>query len=159
LGQTLYEILVVEKGERAFDRFSLKDSGAYIDFAVLRDGIPMPAAELAQAIADKEFGLEAKLFKNILLPTGYTLTASEDLGDGVVRVTLVRDQIGVLADGTVVPCCLDHDGDIPLGNLFEMTLDEILSSPRAKAIYDGFTMHRCAEDLCRRCMRAGYYRQ
>ena len=71
----------------------------------------------------------------------------------------LRDQIGVLADGTVVPCCLDHDGDIPLGNLFEMTLDEILSSPRAKAIYDGFTMHRCAEDLCRRCMRAGYYRQ
>ena len=71
----------------------------------------------------------------------------------------LRDQIGILCDGTVVPCCLDHDGDIPLGNLFEMTLDEILSSPRAKAIYDGFTAHRCAEDLCRRCMRAGYYRQ
>ena len=70
----------------------------------------------------------------------------------------LRDQIGVLADGTVVPCCLDHDGDIPLGNLFTQSLEEILSSPRAKAIYDGFSAHRCAEDLCRRCMRAAYYR-
>ena len=70
----------------------------------------------------------------------------------------LRDQIGVLADGTVVPCCLDHDGDIPLGNLFTQSLDEILSSPRAAAIYDGFTAHKCREDLCRRCMRAGYYR-
>lgn len=29
----------------------------------------------------------------------------------------LRDHIGVLCDGTVVPCCLDHEGDIPLGNL------------------------------------------
>jgi hypothetical protein len=59
----------------------------------------------------------------------------------------------------VVPCCLDHNGDIPLGNLFQQSLTEILSSPRARAIYDGFTAHRCSEELCRRCMRAGYYRE
>ncbi len=70
----------------------------------------------------------------------------------------LRDQVGVLCDGTVVPCCLDRDGDMALGNLFENTLDEILSSPRARAIYDGFTSHRCTEELCKRCMRAGYYR-
>lgn len=63
----------------------------------------------------------------------------------------LRNQIGVLADGTVVPCCLDHDGDIALGNLFVQTLDEILSSPRARAIYDGFTRHEAVESLCRRC--------
>ncbi|MBQ8248388.1 MAG: SPASM domain-containing protein [Clostridia bacterium] len=70
----------------------------------------------------------------------------------------LRDQIGVLCDGTVVPCCLDHNGDIPLGNLFTQTLDEILASPRSKAIYDGFTAHKCNDNLCKRCMRAGYYR-
>lgn len=70
----------------------------------------------------------------------------------------LRDQIGVLCDGTVVPCCLDGNGEIPLGNLFETSLDEILSAPRAKMIYDGFTKHECTEDLCKRCMRAGYYR-
>ena len=63
----------------------------------------------------------------------------------------LRNQIGVLADGTVVPCCLDHDGDIALGNLFEKSLEDILSSPRAKAIYDGFTRHEAVEPLCRRC--------
>ncbi len=70
----------------------------------------------------------------------------------------LRDQIGVLCDGTVVPCCLDSNGDISLGNLFESTLDEILSSERARAIYNGFTGHKCHEELCKRCMRAGYYR-
>lgn len=63
----------------------------------------------------------------------------------------LRNQIGVLADGTVVPCCLDHDGDIPLGNLFEQPLAEILASPRARAMYDGFTRHEAVEPLCRRC--------
>ncbi len=63
----------------------------------------------------------------------------------------LRDQIGVLCDGTVVPCCLDHEGDVPLGNLFERPLEEILNSPRARAIYDGFSNRAPAEALCRRC--------
>lgn len=63
----------------------------------------------------------------------------------------LRNQIGVLVDGTVVPCCLDHNGDIALGNLFDQPLEEILTSPRAKAIYDGFTRHEAVEPLCRRC--------
>lgn len=63
----------------------------------------------------------------------------------------LRDQIGILADGTVVPCCLDAEGSISLGNLFDSTLEEILAVPRAKALYDGFTAHFAAEPLCRRC--------
>lgn len=63
----------------------------------------------------------------------------------------LRNQIGILVDGRVVPCCLDHAGDITLGNLFEQSLDEILESPRAKALYDGFTCHTATEPLCRRC--------
>jgi radical SAM protein with 4Fe4S-binding SPASM domain len=68
----------------------------------------------------------------------------------------LRDQLGVLWDGTVVPCCLDHEGDIALGNLFTQEMDEILESPRAKAIYDGFTTRQAVEPLCRRC---GYARR
>ena len=63
----------------------------------------------------------------------------------------LRDQIGILADGTVVPCCLDADANLELGNLFDSMLDEILSSPRAKAIYDGFSRRRAVESLCRKC--------
>lgn len=61
------------------------------------------------------------------------------------------DQLGVLCDGTVVPCCLDHEGDIPLGNLFEQELDEILSFPRAQAICRGFAQGTAVEELCRKC--------
>lgn len=63
----------------------------------------------------------------------------------------LRDQVGVLWDGTVVPCCLDHEGDVPLGNLYETSLEEILSGPRAAAIYQGFSQGEAREDLCRRC--------
>lgn len=63
----------------------------------------------------------------------------------------LRDQIGVLCDGTVVPCCLDHAGSIPLGNLLESDLEAILSTPRAQAIYDGFSQGVAQEALCRRC--------
>ena len=63
----------------------------------------------------------------------------------------LRDQVGVLVDGTVVPCCLDHEGDIPLGNLFQNSLEEILSSPRARAIYDGFSQGQAREPLCQTC--------
>lgn len=68
----------------------------------------------------------------------------------------LRDQVGVLWDGTVVPCCLDHEGDIPLGNLYDQSLEEILESPRARAIYEGFSQERAAEELCRKC---GYARR
>jgi radical SAM protein with 4Fe4S-binding SPASM domain len=63
----------------------------------------------------------------------------------------LRDQIGVLADGTVVPCCLDHNGEIPLGNLFTQSMEEILSSCRANALYDGFSQRKAVEPLCRTC--------
>ena len=68
----------------------------------------------------------------------------------------LRDQLGVLCDGTVVPCCLDHEGDLALGNLFHQDMEEILASARAKSIYEGFSNRKAAEPLCRRC---GYARR
>ncbi|MDU1565670.1 MAG: SPASM domain-containing protein [Clostridium sp.] len=63
----------------------------------------------------------------------------------------LRDQIGILLDGTVVPCCLDSEGKIPLGNIFEKSLEQIITSERARNIYDGFSRRRAVEDLCKRC--------
>lgn len=68
----------------------------------------------------------------------------------------LRDQLGILCDGTVVPCCLDHEGALALGNLFQQELSEILESPRARAIYDGFSSRQAREPFCRRC---GYARR
>jgi len=63
----------------------------------------------------------------------------------------MRDHFGILCDGTVVPCCLDSDGAIALGNIFENDLSDILSSPRATAMKNGFECRRATEELCRRC--------
>lgn len=81
--------------------------------------------------------------------------SAPEAGEGCFCYGL-RDQIGILCDGTVVPCCLDHEGDLALGNLFEANLEDILSTPRAQAIYDGFSNRIAAEELCRKC---GYARR
>lgn len=70
----------------------------------------------------------------------------------------LRDQIGILCDGTVVPCCLDHNGDIPLGNLFREEMEEILRKPKAVAIYQGFANGTAMNPLCRRCGFAARFR-
>lgn len=70
----------------------------------------------------------------------------------------LRDQLGVLCDGTVVPCCLDHEGDLALGNLFTEELHDILDTPRARALFDGFSRRRPVEPLCRRCGYATRFR-
>ena len=104
-------------------------------------------------------GRGSTLAERIFLEYGETFDwpdmAAEDRGEGCFCHGL-RDHVGVLCDGTVVPCCLDHEGDIPLGNLLHEPLEEILQGPRARAVYDGFSRRRAAETLCRRC---GYARR
>ena len=68
----------------------------------------------------------------------------------------LRDQIGILCDGTVVPCCLDHEGDIALGNLHQESLEDILEKPRSQEIHLGFQRKKAVEELCRKC---GYARR
>ena len=70
---------------------------------------------------------------------------------GAVFCHGLRDHIGVLCDGTVVPCCLDGNGNIPLGNLLTQDLTDILSTPRAKAMVDGFSRRQPTEELCKKC--------
>ncbi len=63
----------------------------------------------------------------------------------------LRDQVGILVDGTVVPCCLDADGVINLGNIFETPLSKILSSEHATALRRSFEERSVTEPLCVRC--------
>jgi radical SAM protein with 4Fe4S-binding SPASM domain len=63
----------------------------------------------------------------------------------------LSQQIGIHADGTVVPCCFDKEAGIPLGNVLEQSFEEVLNSPRLKNIREGFQKHKLVEDLCQRC--------
>lgn len=118
--------------------------------AALEKSFPKPWAQERQGIrlAERTYLEHGEKF-------GWPDLSAEDGGEGVFCYGL-RDQIGVLWDGTVVPCCLDHEGDLALGNLLEQEMEEILQSPRAKAIYEGFSQRKAAEELCRKC---GYARR
>lgn len=78
-------------------------------------------------------------------------------GEAQVFCYGLRDQIGILVDGTVVPCCLDSEGNIPLGNILYTSLGDILNSDRAKAIYEGFSNRKAVEELCKKCGYAKRY--
>jgi radical SAM protein with 4Fe4S-binding SPASM domain len=63
----------------------------------------------------------------------------------------LKDQFGILADGTVVPCCLDSEGAINLGNIFVEDIETILNTPRARNLVEGFKCGVATEELCKRC--------
>ncbi|MBQ8380841.1 MAG: SPASM domain-containing protein [Clostridia bacterium] len=63
----------------------------------------------------------------------------------------LRHQIAVLADGTVVPCCLDSEGQMPLGNIFDTPLSDILKSETAVLMQKGFEEGRLYHPLCKKC--------
>ena len=102
---------------------------------------------------------DRKLAENLHLVTAPVFDwpdMSRPAGEGRVSCLGMRDHFGILADGTVVPCCLDSEGTVALGNAFERPLGEILDSPRARANADGFSRRTATEELCRRC---GYARR
>lgn len=63
----------------------------------------------------------------------------------------LTNQLGILADGTVVPCCLDSNGEIDLGNIFQNSLEDILNSDRAVNIKSNFAKGTILEPLCQKC--------
>lgn len=67
------------------------------------------------------------------------------------RCLALKEQIAILVDGTVVPCCLDNNGDIPLGNIFEETMEEILNKPKSQEIKRNFENGIITCKLCKTC--------
>lgn len=63
----------------------------------------------------------------------------------------LRDHIAILADGHVVPCCLDADANMKLGNIFTQKLAIILETTRAKDIKKGFEQRKVVEPICATC--------
>jgi hypothetical protein len=75
----------------------------------------------------------------------------EKTNDDSVRCYGLRDQIGVLVDGRIVPCCIDCDGAITLGNIFTDDIINVINSPLAKEIADGFRNGKAVHPYCKKC--------
>ncbi|MNH32245.1 hypothetical protein D3C79_926750 [compost metagenome] len=50
-----------------------------------------------------------------------------------------------------MPCCLDGEGVINLGNVHEKPFSEIVEGERANKIVEGFSRREAVEELCRKC--------
>ena len=101
----------------------------------------------------KGLRIRSKMFVEYGERFGWPDKNAEIQGDDIFCYGL-RDHFGILCDGTVVPCCLDSDGVISLGNIFENDIDSILSSNRATAMVKAFDCRTASEELCRRCAYA-----
>lgn len=62
------------------------------------------------------------------------------------------EKVAILVNGDVVPCCVDAEGALVLGNVRERPLVEILASARARAMREGFAEGRVVEPFCQRCL-------
>jgi len=70
---------------------------------------------------------------------------------GKGRCLALKEQIAILVDGTVVPCCLDNNGDIVLGNILKETIEDILNNPKSVTIKKNFENSIITCKLCNTC--------
>ncbi|KGR87028.1 radical SAM/SPASM domain-containing protein [Lysinibacillus odysseyi] len=101
-----------------------------------------------------EPGKGVKIAPNIYLNQDHefkwpSLLEPEYTGKGFCHA--LRSQAAVLVDGTVVPCCLDGEGVIKLGNVNEQSFSEIIEGERANNLVEGFSRREAVEELCRKC--------
>ena len=122
-------------------------------------------------LIEAEFGLDYRIEEKVVPGSGVKiaeriylnqdvefdwpdLKAEEDDGRGFCHA--LRNQAGILVDGTVIPCCLDGEGVINLGNVYDRPFSEIIEDERANRLYEGFSRREAVEELCRKC---GYRRR
>lgn len=110
--------------------------------------------DIQNASYGKDIKLEEGVFLSIKTPFKWPEINSKSTQEGTCYG--LRQQIAILVDGTVVPCCVDNNGDINLGNIFETTLDEIIASDKAQKIKRDFENNKCAHTLCKRCEYRSY---
>ncbi len=63
----------------------------------------------------------------------------------------LKDHIGILVNGDIVPCCLDANGLLKLGNIYKDDLDSIINSKKYKNMLEGFKRGEKRELLCKKC--------
>lgn len=63
----------------------------------------------------------------------------------------LKTHIAILSNGDIVPCCLDANGEIKLGNIFEDSLDDVLNGDIYKSLLKSFKDNKALHPLCKSC--------
>lgn len=93
--------------------------------------------------------LEYRVFLHQENQFTWPIQSSDTLNEGYCLG--LKSHLAILVDGTVVPCCLDSEGRIALGNIHQEAMSDILAKPRTQAIIKGFQKHKAVEPLCKTC--------
>ena len=108
-------------------------------------------SNLKEQLARKEF---IKIKEKMLINQDIEFTWPDINKEPIIekgRCLALKEQASILVDGTVVPCCLDNNGDIPLGNILEETIEEILNQPKSISIKKNFENSIITCKLCKTC--------
>jgi radical SAM protein with 4Fe4S-binding SPASM domain len=109
--------------------------------------------------AQRTRGNGIKLLPNIYLQNEsrfeWQHTKKDNLSDTNKTCYALKDHIAILCDGSVVPCCIDADAHLLLGNIFTDDLNEIINSEKAQRIKKGFQHKQAVEEYCKTC---GFWR-
>ncbi len=101
-------------------------------------------------VRPKGFRLDKKIFLEYDgIFTWPAKSSAEEKEEGFCHGLI--NQLAILVDGTVTPCCLDSEGEINLGNIFKRDLEEILSGDTAQKITLGFKAGNFTHPLCKKC--------
>jgi radical SAM protein with 4Fe4S-binding SPASM domain len=119
---------IIETIEKYYNIKNLKEQLMENDFIKLKENIFINQ--------DEEFTWP-DINKNAIIKSG--------------RCLALKEQIAILVDGTVVPCCLDNNGDIPLGNILQESFEDILKKPKSIAIKKNFENSIITCKLCETC--------
>ena len=95
-----------------------------------------------------------KIDDNVFINQDTEFTWPDINGEPIIengRCLALKEQIAILVDGTVVPCCLDNNGDIPLGNVLEDSFESILDNEFSKRIKRNFENSIITCELCKTC--------
>jgi radical SAM protein with 4Fe4S-binding SPASM domain len=118
--------------------------------AIIADAFCLPPALRKDLGGSAAVGLDKNIFLNPGRRFWWPDLNGPDFGNAGFCLAL-REQIAVLVDGTVVPCCLDSNGIMALGNICSQNIKEIIASDRVRRIYGGFSRRTVVEPLCRHC--------
>lgn len=107
--------------------------------------------DLIEKAKENEFiELDSKVFLNQDIEFGWPDIEGKILREEGTCLGL-RNQLAILSNGDVVPCCLDQNADIKLGNIFEKEIEEILESEKSKELIKGFEENKLVHKLCKTC--------
>lgn len=135
-----------------FDKDNLKGENSLNDeiFDIISKEFDIKTPDINELLGNRGLKLADKIYLQTAQRFEWPDINKDKISNRVFCYGL-RDHFAIQVDGTVVPCCLDNNGEISLGNIFDTEIEAILNSEKAEKIFKGFSNRQASEELCKRC--------